>query len=90
MPLFEYVCTACGKPFEVILRAGAEVACPACASTEVERQLSVISPVRKGGFPFKPGPPRPMGAGMPCGDGGCGMGAGCDPDRGCAGPSCPY
>ncbi|WP_304736977.1 hypothetical protein [uncultured Desulfovibrio sp.] len=39
--------------------------------------MSVPSPLKTGAFPFKPGPVRPMGTGMPsCGGGGGGCGGG--------------
>ena len=41
MPIFEYSCKSCGHQFETLVRAGSTPACPACASTELERQLSL-------------------------------------------------
>ncbi len=43
MPIYEYACRSCGKVFEAFLlrRADeAEVACPDCATREVERVIS--------------------------------------------------
>ena len=43
MPIHEYACHSCGKVFEAFLlrRADeAEVACPECATREVERVIS--------------------------------------------------
>ncbi len=42
MPIFEYLCLACGKPFEKLQKSAAEDAppCPACGSTEVKREFS--------------------------------------------------
>jgi putative FmdB family regulatory protein len=41
MPIFEYACKACGREFETLVRAGTTPACPDCASTELERLLSL-------------------------------------------------
>jgi len=43
MPIYEYTCTPCGKRFEeLVIRKSdeAEIACPACKSTEVSRLIS--------------------------------------------------
>jgi putative FmdB family regulatory protein len=68
MPIYEYRCEACDKPFEKLVRAfREEVACPVCGSASVERLLSTFamsgfaSPVASGG--------------CGCGGGGCGCGA---------------
>jgi putative FmdB family regulatory protein len=44
MPLFEYLCKACGKEFEKIVpRHDSPADCPDCASDRVEKQLSVFA-----------------------------------------------
>jgi putative FmdB family regulatory protein len=44
MPIYEYSCRHCQKSFEeLVLSAGAAVACPECDSSKVERKLSVFS-----------------------------------------------
>jgi len=44
MPLFEYLCKGCGKEFEKIVpRHDSSVDCPHCASSQVEKQLSVFA-----------------------------------------------
>ena len=44
MPIYEYRCEDCEKPFEKLVRAfREEVACPACGSGEVERLLSTFA-----------------------------------------------
>ena len=51
MPLFEYACRSCGHHFEYLTRAGHAPSCPACASAELEKQLSVFA-VNKPGASF--------------------------------------
>ena len=43
MPIFEYSCRACGERFEELVRGQASKAptCPACASVDTERLLSL-------------------------------------------------
>ena len=43
MPLFDFVCTACQKSFEALVRRSMPPACPACGSTALEKQLSLPS-----------------------------------------------
>jgi len=43
MPLFEYECRACGTQFEYLTRDGQSPACPSCASTQLQKQLSVFA-----------------------------------------------
>jgi putative FmdB family regulatory protein len=51
MPLFDFRCRACGGEFEALVRPRAEPACPACASSDLERLLSGFSfSVRSGGL----------------------------------------
>jgi putative FmdB family regulatory protein len=64
MPLFEYGCRSCGHKFEFLTRAGHAPACPACASVELEKQLSVFAV----GAPST-GP----SSSMPASTGACGM-----------------
>ena len=68
MPIYEYRCRGCGADFEkyVAAAAGVAVACPACASADVGRKLSVFGLRRDG----------PV-ASMPSGGGCCGGGCGC-------------
>lgn len=46
MPMYEYACETCGRPFEE-LRAlsedDADVTCPECGSGDVTRQLSTFA-----------------------------------------------
>lgn len=44
MPIFEYRCSACGADFEqLVLKGSSPPRCPACASEDVERLLSLPS-----------------------------------------------
>jgi putative FmdB family regulatory protein len=79
MPLYEYVCRSCETRFEKLVRRFAEeVACPACASGAVDKQLSVFavgsSPATASfaGCGAACGADGPSG---PCGEGGCAGGA---------------
>jgi putative FmdB family regulatory protein len=40
MPLYEYICRACGHEFEALVRNGIVPPCPSCKSEELERLLS--------------------------------------------------
>jgi len=43
MPVFEYVCRACGEEFEALcLRDGETVACPACDSRDLKKKISRV------------------------------------------------
>ena len=41
MPIYEYECRGCGHQFEALVRKSDTPACPECASTELERLLSL-------------------------------------------------
>ena len=44
MPIYEYRCRSCDRNFErIVLSVNEDVACPACSSERVEKQLSVFS-----------------------------------------------
>jgi putative FmdB family regulatory protein len=69
MPIYEYRCRACSKDFEKYVSGPrASVACPACASSDIQRKLSV--------FGLRAGDPGPVASSMPLGGGGC-CGGGC-------------
>lgn len=40
MPIFEYVCNACGKEFEEIVLGGEDPACPHCKSADTTKLIS--------------------------------------------------
>jgi len=43
MPLFEYVCNDCQRPFEAFVTGERQAACPACQSNNLQKQLSVFA-----------------------------------------------
>lgn len=46
MPLFEFVCTECKKPFEELVRSTSatnEVKCPACGSQKISKKISTFA-----------------------------------------------
>ncbi len=75
MPIYEYVCESCETRFEKLVRRfGDSVACPSCASGEVDRQLSVFAVAVSASAPAN----CATGACSPesgCGQGACGGGA---------------
>ncbi len=44
MPIHDYLCTACRQAFERLVRDAAPPSCPYCASTALQRQLSLTAP----------------------------------------------
>jgi putative FmdB family regulatory protein len=66
MPIYEYRCRRCGERFERLVHGVTEVACPACASADVARTLSLF------GFKSGRGFVASAGGGCGCGAGGCG------------------
>jgi len=43
MPVYEYVCSACQKPFEELVLGDERVACPACHSARVAKKFSTFA-----------------------------------------------
>lgn len=68
MPLYAYRCEDCDNRFETLVRSGETPECPTCASTHLDRQLSLIAKPAPGGE----GGGMEM-AGACDGAGGCGM-----------------
>jgi putative FmdB family regulatory protein len=67
MPLYEYRCAGCGQEFErYVTTAAARVACPACASADVKRKLSLFAFKTEGGTL-----PSTMPSSGSCCGGGC-------------------
>jgi putative FmdB family regulatory protein len=77
MPLYEYVCRACGHAFEELVFGSEVPACPECSAADAERRLSVFS-ARSGageraGFVPAPGPGACGTCGDPRGPGACSL-----------------
>ena len=77
MPLFEYICKACGERAELLVTGACRPACPRCGSLQLEKQLSrfnaqVASEHNAFSMP-------------PCGTGSCP-----GPGGGCASGGCPH
>ena len=52
MPLFEFVCNTCQKPFEELVRSASiidGVTCPSCGSPEVKKKISTFASKVSGG-----------------------------------------
>jgi putative FmdB family regulatory protein len=76
MPLFEYECRGCGHHFEYLTRADQSPSCPACASVDLNRLLSVFaaqssSPAKSFSHPSTKGPMACGTCGDPRGPGAC-------------------
>lgn len=77
MPIYEYVCEACGDKFEKLVRRaedGVEAGCPVCGEKHLRQEYSTFA--ARGGSSsdgsWTPAADRsPAGGG--CGSGGCGM-----------------
>lgn len=72
MPIFEYACQACHHEFEALVRSDTVPECPACRSTQLDKQLSVFATA---GVPDKSAPMAgPCGrCGHPDGPGSCAL-----------------
>jgi putative FmdB family regulatory protein len=71
MPIYEYRCRGCGGAFERLVGAREEaVVCPACASPDVARMLSLFG--MKSGQRFAASTSGGGAGGCGCGAGGCG------------------
>ena len=69
MPIYEYRCGGCGKPFErYVASTTGTAACPACGSGNVKRTLSLFAVKSDGGA---------VASSMPAGGGCCGGGCSC-------------
>ena len=49
MPLFEFTCRTCGHRFETLVTGSRTPACPACASTALEKLVSSFATGSPGG-----------------------------------------
>jgi putative FmdB family regulatory protein len=43
MPIYEYVCKECHRPFEALVMGSRQPECPHCHSRDLEQQLSAFS-----------------------------------------------
>jgi len=69
MPLFEYECRGCGRPFEALVSARftEAIKCPACDSADVARQIGLPTAKVVAGLAT-----NCRGDGSPCGAPRCG------------------
>jgi len=44
MPIYDYRCMSCNTSFELLVKTATVPACPACASTQLEKQVSAPAP----------------------------------------------
>jgi putative FmdB family regulatory protein len=72
MPIYEYVCNDCKKPFEkLVLKSGEKISCPKCGGRHHTLQFSVVaSPAKSGGS--SPSSFGSASGGGCCSPGGCG------------------
>jgi putative FmdB family regulatory protein len=55
MPLFEFVCGDCSRPFEELVRSASavqDVTCPVCGSSQVNKKISTFASRLSGGGSF--------------------------------------
>ena len=55
MPIYEFVCADCGRPFEKLVMSSskiAEVSCPTCESQNVTKKISTFASKLSGGSTF--------------------------------------
>ena len=73
MPLFDFVCSACGHSFEDLVRHAETPPCPECQDARVERRLSVFAVSSGGAAPIDMPPGACGTCGDPRGPGSCSM-----------------
>ncbi|WP_341888510.1 zinc ribbon domain-containing protein [Variovorax sp. YR752] len=44
MPIHDFRCNACGQQFELLVRSSSVPACPHCASTALDKLVSLTAP----------------------------------------------
>ena len=54
MPLFDFVCKACGAAFEILVMGSEQSVCPKCSSSDLAKQMSTFSARTGGGGEGKP------------------------------------
>jgi putative FmdB family regulatory protein len=74
MPIYEYVCSKCGKEFEFLTHGSDTPICPACGNIELIKNFS--APAAHTGGTKDPACPSHNSCPMPnCCGGGCGFNA---------------
>ncbi len=74
MLLFQYLCKKCGASSEVLVRGSEKPACPGCGSTQLEKQMSHIMPMKASASAPACGSCCAATPGGSCGlEGGCGL-----------------
>lgn len=48
MPIYDFICTACGHRFDKLVKLDETPDCPACQDNRVERQLSLSAGISTG------------------------------------------
>ena len=72
MPLYEYACRDCDNHFELLVRESTKLECPKCASTKLDKQLSVFAVSAPSSGMSQMSGPAPCGScGDPRGAGSC-------------------
>ncbi|NOT30865.1 MAG: zinc ribbon domain-containing protein [Planctomycetes bacterium] len=70
MPIYEYLCSACGHALEALLYGSERARCPECEGTELEKQFSAFA--ARGDTRPELAPPGSCGTcGDPRGPGSC-------------------
>lgn len=66
MPLYEYLCSDCDRPQELLVRSEADpVSCPDCGSGRMQKLLSVCA-TPASATRNEPPPPGPCGSACGC------------------------
>lgn len=74
MPIFEFVCRACERPFEALVSRAEEAECPSCRGRELQRRFSVFAVGGRGPSLAAREPAGPCGTcGDPRGPGSCAL-----------------
>ena len=73
MPIYEYICDACGEHYErIVMNNKTKVTCPKCESAKRTIQLSVFAAPANGAKSSGPSGGSSRGSGGGCGGGACG------------------
>jgi putative FmdB family regulatory protein len=72
MPIFEYVCKQCNRPFEALVMGSQKAACPDCGSADLEDKFSTYAVRATAGPSSRPAMPAGGCGGPACRNGMCG------------------